>query len=381
MNWLPWIVKNLTRNRRRTSLTLASLTVSLFLLGVLGAVYAFMNSPSSSDSTHLVLIVSPRASMTMLMPLWYKDRIAALPGVTAVSPFGYFPGLYGKDDALVPAVALEPHVVFEMLSDWKVPESEKRVFEGEKSAAVAGRKLAQKYGWKLGDRIHLTRGMYNGISLDLTVRALYTSTDDEGALAIHWDYLNEAMGWTNKAPQFWVRAGSAEMMPRLTQSIDALFRNAPVETRTGTLKQVMLNFLSLLGNVKLMLVGVSGGVVFAVLLVVANTMGMSIRERTVEIATLRALGFRTSQIVRVLVGEAVVLSLSGAALGLMLAAAVTRMVSGLAVGGMLPARLSLSGGTLALMTLVALAVGLLSTLLPAYHAAKRNLAEALRFAG
>jgi putative ABC transport system permease protein len=381
VNWLTWAVKNLKRNRGRTSLTLASLTASLFLLGVLGAVYGFMNSPSNSDGTHLVLVVSPRASMTMLMPLWYRDRIAAVPGVTAVSPFGYFPGHYGKDDALIPAVALEPHSVFELLSDWNVPENEKRAFEGEQSAAVAGRKLAEKYGWKLGDHIHLTSSMYNSLNLDLTVRAIYTSTGDEGALAIHWDYLNEALGRLNKASQFWVRASSAEVVPRLTQAIDAQFRDAPVETRTGTLKQYLLNFLSLLGNVKLMLVGVSGGVVFAVLLVVANTMGMSIRERTVEIATLRALGFRTAQIVRVLVGEAMVLSLSGAVLGLILAAGLTRVVSGLAVGGLMPARLSLSGGTLALMTLVALAVGLLSTLVPAYHAAKQNLAEALRFAG
>jgi putative ABC transport system permease protein len=381
MNCLTWVLKNLNRNRRRTFLTLSSVTASLFLLGVLGATYRFINSPSDSDGTHLVLVVSPRASMTMLMPLWYRDRIAALPGVTAVSPFGYFPGHYGGDDALIPALAVEPQAIFKLLSDWQVPEAQKRAFEGEKSAVVVGRRLAEKYGWKLGDHIHLTSSMFNSLSLDLTVRGIYTSPNDEGAVAIHWDYLNEAMGRLDKASQFWVRARSAEAVPQLTQAIDAIFRDAPVETRTGTLKQLMLNFLSLLGNVKMMLMGISGGVVFAVLLVVSNTMGMSIRERTVEIATLRALGFRTAQIVRVLVGEAVLLSLCGAALGLMLAEGLTRMISGLTVGGLMPAHLSVGGATLAVMTLVALAIGLLSALVPAYHAARLNIAQSLRSVG
>lgn len=381
MIWLTWIVKNLNRNRRRTFLTLASVSTSLFLLGTLAAAYRFISSPANSDGTQLLLVVSPRASISMTMPLWYKDRIAALAGVTAVSPFGYFPGHYGKDDALIPALAVDPGVAFKLLSDWKVSETEKQAFAVEKSAAVAGRKIAQKYGWKAGDHIHLASSMYNGLSLDLTVRAIYTSASDEGVVAMHWDYLNEALGRRNEASQFWVRASSAEVVPGLTQAIDARFRDAPVETRTGTLKQAMLDFLSLLGNVKLMLLSVSAGVVFAVLLVVANTMGLSIRERTGEIATLRALGFRAAHIVAMLAGEAILLSLTGAGLGLATAAGLVRLISGLTIGGLMPARLAFSGSTAGMLVLVALTVGLLSTLLPACRAARLNLAQALRFTG
>jgi putative ABC transport system permease protein len=380
VNRLTWVLKNLNRDHRRTFLTLASVSTSLFLLGTLGAAYRFINSPSDADGTQLLLVVSPRASMTMTMPLWYEDRIRALPGVEAVSPFGYFPGHYGKDDALIPALALDPQSTFKLLPDWKAPGTEIQAFENEKSAAVAGRKVAEKYGWKIGDHIHLTSAMNNGLSLELTVRAIYSSTNDETALALHWNYLNEALGRTNQASQFWVRARTAEVVPALTQAIDAKFRDAPVETRTGTLKQAMLNFLSLLGNVKLMLLAVSAGVVFAVLLVVANTMGMSIRERTVEIATLRALGFRAGQVMQVLVGEAVLLSLASAALGLGASWALARVASGLAIGGLMPAHLTLGGATLGMMVLVALAIGLLSSLLPAYRAAKLNIARALRFA-
>jgi putative ABC transport system permease protein len=381
VNWLTWILKNLNRNRRRTLLTLSSLTASLFLLGALAAAYRFINSPSDSDGTHLVLVVSPRASMTMMMPLWYKDRIAALPGVTAVSPFGYLPGHYGKDDALIPAVALEPAAVFELLSDWKVPAAEKQAFMGEKTAVVAGRKLAEKYGWKLGDHIHLTSSMYNILSLDLTLRGIYTSPNDEGAVAIHWDYLNEAMGRLNEASLFWVRASSAEVVPHLTQAIDAIFRDAPVETRTGTLKQYLLDFLSLLGNVKLMVLWVCGAVVFAVLLVVSNTMGMAIRERTVEIATLRALGYRPRHILALLAGESLLLCAAGGALGLAGSWALARVASGLAVGGLMPAHLTLGGATPAVMASAALSIGLVSTLVPAWRASHSNIAQALRFVG
>ena len=143
----------------------------------------------------------------------------------------------------------------------------------------------------------------------------------------------------------------------------------------------MLDFLSLLGNVKLMLLSVSAGVVFAVLLVVANTMGMSIRERTGEIATLRALGFRVGHIVGVFAGEAVLMSLIGAALGLAAAAGLAHAISGMAVGGRLPAHLSLGAQTGGILVLVALAVALLSTLLPAWRAARLNIAHALRYVG
>jgi putative ABC transport system permease protein len=381
VNWLTWILKNLNRNRRRTILTFSSVTTSLFLLGTMGAAYRFINSPTDADGTQLLLMVSPRASMSMTMPLWYETRIATLDGVDAVSPFGYFPGHYGKDNTLIPALAVDPQAAFKLMPDWKTTEEEIRAFENEKAAAVVSEKLARKYGWKIGDRIHLSSAANRGQSLELSVRAIYTSANDESAVALHWDYLNEVTGRTNRASQFWVRAHSAKVVPGLTAAIDTAFRHAPVATRTGTVKQAMLNFLSTLGNVKMMLLAISAGVVFTILLVVANTMGMTIRERTGEIATLRALGFRASHIVGVLAGEAALMTGSGAALGLAGAAALAKLASGQAFGGVMPANLTLSALTAAVLLLVALAVGLSSTLVPAYRAARLNIAEALRFVG
>ena len=374
-----WVLKNLTRNRRRTLLTLASVTASMFLLSLLVAAYGFLRSPADPDHTHLLLVVSPRASMAMPMPVSYTKQIAALPGVAAVSPFSYFAGHYGGGDALIPALAFDAGSVFLFFGDWKVPEDEKQAFLRERTALIVGRKLAQRYAWKIGEPIHLTSSMYSGLSLEFVIRGIYTAREDETVALFHWDYLNEALGRRNTASQFWLLAQSPADVPRLMQAIDATFRDAPVETRTGTLKQVMLDFLNLLGNVQAILVSISAAVLFAVLMVVANAMAMSVRERIPEFATLRALGFRRVHILSWLAAECLSISLAGAVLGWLAASEVARLASRFAVGGAMPARLVVGGPALGLLGLVAIFISLASSLVPAYRAWKLSISEALRF--
>lgn len=383
MAWTHWVFRNLFRNRLRTVLTLGSVAVSLFLLAMLSAAYQFLNAPPTGPDQSQLLLVSPRAALTMPMPLSYKDRIAALPGVAVVSPFGYVGALYGARNDFIPAVALDPDTVLDFFGEWKIPESERQGFIREKTALIVGRKLAQKYGWKVGDHIHLSSPQYSNLTLEFTIQGIYESgaEGDESTVALHWDYLNDAVGRPNHADMFWVRARSAKDVPRLTRAIDAEFHNAPVETRTGTLKQFLLNFLNLLGNVKLMLAGISIAVVFAVMLVVANTMAMSVRERTAEMATLRAIGFRSWQLLRLMVGESALVSLAGAALACLAAGGLCKLISGLPIGGAMPAHLSVGAPTVLLVVAVALAISLLTTFVPAYRASQLNIAEALRYVG
>jgi putative ABC transport system permease protein len=165
------------------------------------------------------------------------------------------------------------------------------------------------------------------------------------------------------------------------KTVDAQFRNETVQTRTQTVKQFVLNFISWLGNVKLILVSVSAAVVFAVLLILANTMAMSIRERTSELAVLRALGFRTSTLLTLLTAESLVISLVGVCAGCLAAWAICRAVAGYALGGglLVNLKIGLAGGLSALG--VAVLTSLLSTLVPAYRASRMNIAEALRYVG
>jgi len=361
-------------------LTTASVAVSACLMAILWATYRYLQGPPEMDRTHLILSVTARTSVAMPLPVSYEAQIAKVPGVAAAMPLIWFDGRYGKDEDLVPALAVDAQKLLVFLSNWRVPEDQLRAFVGERNALVAGRKVVDKYGWKIGDHVHLRSPSF-GVGLDLVLRAIFASDSDESMLALHWDYLNEALGRWNKAGQIWVLARSVDDIPHLMNDIDSVFRNAPTETRTQTLKQLVVNFLGWLGNLKEIMLMVSGAVVFAVLLVVANTMAMSIRERTSELAVLRALGFRARHVLAMLAAEALVISLMGTMLGLVLAALVFRLMEGYHIGGAMPSHIRLDGTTIGLSLLVAVVVSLGSTLLPAYRASHLNLAEALRFVG
>ena len=375
------VFRNTLRNRRRTILTVASVAVCTCLVAILWATYRYLEAPPEVDRTHLILSVTARTSVTIPLPVSYQSQIAKVPGVAAAMPLFWFDGRYGKDADLVPALALDAQKLLAFLSNWHVPEDQLRAFVGERNALVAGRKVVDKYDWKIGDHVHLRSPNYSDVDLDLVLRAVYTSDSDESLLALHWDYLNEALGHPDKAGQIWVLARSVDDIPHLMDDIDTVFRNYPMETRTQTLKQLVVNFLSWLGNLKEIMLMISAAVVFAVLLVVANTMAMSIRERTAEIAVLRALGFRSRQVLAMLAGEALTISLVGTALGLALAALVFRLMEGYHIGGAMPVHIRVDATTMALSLLVAVIISLGSTLIPAHRAARFSVAEALRFVG
>ena len=375
------IARNLLRNRRRTLLTVGSVAVSIFLLVILSATYRYLSAPTGTDRLHQVLIVSPRTSLMVPLPLSYRERIARLPGVESVTPLNWFDGRYGGEEASLPAFACDPVTLLAVFPQWQIPADERRAFSSERASLLAGRKIVEKYRWKAGDHIHLSSPSYQA-SLDLVLRAIYASPgEDETMLAFHWDYLNEAMGRPDKPGSFWVLARTPEDASRLMKDVDTLFRNEAVETNTQNMKQFVLGILSLLGNVRVILVSICTAVVFAVLLIVANTMAMSIRERTSELAVLRTLGFGAKRLLGMLAMEALAISLSGAALGCLAAHAVTVMIRGYRIGGLLPSSIQVDVTTLMLAFGVAAGIGLLATLVPAYRASRVNIAQALRFVG
>jgi putative ABC transport system permease protein len=375
------VIKNVLRNRRRTILTVGSICVSVFLLAIFFSTYRYLNEPPGLDRTHLVLMVANRTSITNPMPVSYRSRIESVQGVSAVSPIFWFDSRYKNPDNIIPALACDPERIFQIFSDWTISDDQRQTFIGEQDAMIAGRKVIEKYGWKIGDHIHVSSPNYLNVPIDLVLRGMYTSPGDEGFLAFHWTYLNEALGRPNRAGYFYVLADSAEDVPRVMKAIDEEFRNSPVETRTQTVKQVALGFLGWLGNVKRILLIVTGAVVFAVLLVVANTMAMSIRERTTEIAVLRALGFRVSQLLMMLTAEAVAMSVAGAVLGCVLASVACVWMARYRIGGAMQLNLHVDLATIGVTLMAALLISLASTLIPAYRASRSNIARAIRFVG
>jgi len=373
------VFKNLLRNRRRTILTFLSVAISITLLTAFCATYRYFDSPLMPRDFRLVLMVTARASMMTPLPLSYGERIARLPGVAAATPINMVDGLYGGQDDLLFALASDPSTFFRVYSEWRLPEDQRAAYLRERTALVAGRRTALKYGWKLGDRIHLRSPGYH-VDLDLVLRAIYTS-EDESLLGFHWDYLNEALGRPDKPGGYWVRARTEADVPRLMQAIDKQFHNGEMETRTQPMGQWMLDLLAMIGNVKLIVLSISAAMVFAILLVVANTMGMSIRERTAELAILRVLGFQPKYLMTLLAAEALTVSVAGALLGCLLAGAAFTLIRGFRVGGAMPIYIQVDAVTVGVVLSVAIGIGLSSTLTSAYRAASMSLAEALRYVG
>jgi putative ABC transport system permease protein len=378
-----FVLRNLLRNRRRSLLTGASVAVSILLLVVFLAVYRFLQEPPASrgDLSHLVLIVMARTSQIQPMPMSYRPRIERLPGVRSVTQVFWFDARYKNEDTVIASLGLDPERVFVFFPNWRLPDGQRQQFLSEKTAAIASRTLARKYGWKVGDRIYVSSPSYFGIGLELNLRGIYDGPEEQSYLVFHWDYLNEALRRPNVAGQFWILGEAPEEMPGLMKRVDEQFRDETVQTLTQTVKQFTLNFLSWFGNVKLILAGISGAVAFAVMLIVANSMAMSIRERTAELATLRALGYRTPDLLGLLAGEALALALAGAVPGCLGAWILCRMTAGITVGGGLLVNLEIGLPGVLFSVACAVAIGLVSTIVPALHALRQNIAAALRYVG
>lgn len=373
-------MKNLFRNRRRTLLTTASVSVSMFLLINFIAAYRYLAAPREAEGTRRSLLVLPRVSWSVPLPLSYRQRIARLRGVAMVSPFVTFDGMYGGTDAWLSGFAADPEALLRLFNNWRVPPEQREAFVREKTALIAGRKLVERFHWKLGDHIPIRSEGFH-VTVDLVLRAVYTAEVGEEMIGIHWQYLSELWGRPDAAGAYLVIAESDREAAGLAKAIDDTFRNEPMETHTSTMLQFALDFLGRLGNVKRILLGISSAVLFAILLVVANSMAMSIRERTTELAVLRVLGFRPRALQGLLAAESLAISLAGMALASLAALGVFKLIAGYRVGGWMPIAIQLDLVTLGLTLLVAVATSLFSTGLPAHRAAHTELAEALRSVG
>jgi putative ABC transport system permease protein len=323
MHLFRLIWKNALRNSRRTVLTISSIAVCIFLISTLQAVLASIyRVGSGSRNSHLRLIVHRATGVTQPLPISYGQKIAALPGVKVVVGTQWFGGQYIDASNFFANFAVEADQFANVYDDFKIPPDQLAAWKNERTAALVGQKLMETYHWKLGQRITLKGTIFPNFDPELTIRAVYRDPDDESqehALYFHYDYLDQAMqqqiGGLNTIGTYSVKVASAADVQRVQDAIDTMFRNSAFETKTDTEQAYALSFVGMLGNVKLLLTAISGCVIFTILFVVGNTMAMSIRERTGEVAVLKTLGFRRNTILMLLAGESVVIALLGGALG------------------------------------------------------------------
>lgn len=381
--WL--MLKNAARNRRRTLLTISSVAVSLFLLVSLRTLLAELEGSSTlSPESSLRLITRHSVSLNIPLPLSHRQRIEQVPGVELVDPFQWFGGYYQDPKNFFAQFAEDPEMVGPMTPEYHFDPAELEAFRRDRTGAMVARKLMERFGWKVGDRITIV-GMVFPFDVELLIRGTYTGPD-ETAVIFHYDYFNELLrkyrpSRADKVGTFWVRVRRAEDVPRVAAVIDDMFRNSDAPTKTETEKAFMLSFTSMLGNIRMFLSLIGVAVVFAIFLVTMNTMAMSVRERTGEIAILKTLGFRRWQVLGLLVGESVVIALAGGVLGVVAAKIVFGSVNMYKLTLGIIQWFNISPVTIALGLAVAALVGVISATVPAWRAVNTSIAAALRQVG
>jgi putative ABC transport system permease protein len=375
--------KNVLRNRRRSALTVASVSFSLLLLTLMMTIWHAFYIDQGAPETVRRLITRHRVSLTFFLPSYYAEKIRAIPGVTAVVPMTWFGGRY-KDDRpenFFAQFATDPDEYLKVASDKEVAADQAEAWRRDRAGAMVDIELAKKYGWKIGDRVTL-QGTIFPVNPELTIRAIYVMDPPNRSFYFHKKYLEEAVPFVKgQAGFFFTHVASAGDVARVSKAVDDMFHNSPQPTKTESEKAFQLGFIAMMGNVKAFILSICGAVVFAILLVSANTMAMSIRERTREVAMLKTLGFTRRSVFSLFVGEAVVLSMLAGALGILAATGVVGLLAHSPTGVGVATRMTVTGSTMLLALIIAAVVGFASASLPAYHASRLNIVDGLRHIG
>jgi len=352
------------------------------LLGVLIAVFHTLYLSDATPEQALRLITRNRISLTVTIPKYYMERIRQMPGVREVMDSQWYGGVY--KDARDPKnffarFGIDPEKFFNIYPEVRMPEDEKRAFMRDRNGCLLGRDLANKFNFHVGDRINLTGDIYPG-TLELTVRGIFDIPRKSEVLYFNWACVREGLPEARKGEvgMFYILCDSPAAVSRVARTIDDEFHNAPVQTRTETEQAFTLSFVGMLGNVKMFLFAIGGAVMFTVLLVSANTMAMSVRERVKEVGVLKTLGFTGGNILLIILGESCVISIAGGAIGYLVSILLTDGVRKSPAGFFLPTIQPFDASVAAACILVALAIGLLSSFVPAWGAARTPIVEALR---
>jgi putative ABC transport system permease protein len=383
MTLTRFVSKNAFRNKRRSILTLLSVGFSLLLLTLMMSIWRSFYVDKGSAQSAMRLITRHKVSLTFEMPAFYREKIRAIPGVAQVVPENWFGGNYkdaNKSQNFFAQFGTDPDEFFKVYPEWKIPPDQLEAWQKDRAGAIVDPDLAKKYGWKVGDHI-IIQGATFPVDLELTIRGIYTPDAATNSLYYNQKYVEEAVAYLKGQTGFFsILAQSPEDVPKIASAVDAMFRNSPQPTKTETEKAFALGFVSMLGNVKAFILSICMAVVFAILLVSANTMAMSIRERTREVAVLKTLGFTRRTILSLFVGEAVTLSLAGGILGSLAAFGLGGLAAA-AAGGFFGDALKVHPGTMIVAWGVAALVGFLSAIVPSYNASRIGIVDGLRHIG
>jgi putative ABC transport system permease protein len=348
MKYAKLIFKNILRNKRRTLLTISSLVVSLFLIISLATILTEFDR-GGEEASPLRLISRHAVSLGFFIPIAHLQKIKAVPGVKEAMPFSWFGGIYKDEKNFFANFAVDARKLRDVIPEVKMSDADWQAFINDRQGAIVGAKLVKLHGFTPGQRVTLKSPIYNQ-SVEFIIRGVYTGADEK-TLYFHYDYVNEL--------------------------VPAWFANSDAPTKTESEREFALSFQTMMGGVKQFLYGIMAAITFSLLLVMGNTMAMTVRERTKEVGTLKAIGFQRGTITALFLGEALTVACIGAAIGIGLAALLFRSVD---LSLYVPNFISFVPTTQTLVAAFVLSVlvGLISVVYSAYRVSGLTIAEALR---
>ncbi|MFL6549697.1 MAG: ABC transporter permease [Povalibacter sp.] len=377
--FLPLLWANLQRKRLRTWLTLASIVVAFLLFGILQTLRLALTGGADLAGVDRLVTIH-KVSIIQSLPQSYLNRVRGIDGIRVAMSHNWFGGVYKEDRNQVVAMTADPEVFFDVYPEIKLPEEVKAAWRADRTAAIVGKVVADRFGWKAGDTIPLRSNIFTqkggGNVWDLKIVGIYEGGDNQ-TVYFHYDYLNESRTF-GRDDIGWIvtRVKDPNQSAEIARKIDALFANSSTETKTSTERAFAQSFANQMGNIGAIVTAVASAVFFTMLLVIANTMGQSVRERTNELAVMKTLGFSSAQVTTMVLAEALLITLIGAALGLFLAAFAS-VGLGKAVQSFFPA-LGMPPNTYVIGLAVAVVLGALAGTLPCLQAWQLKIVDALR---
>jgi putative ABC transport system permease protein len=383
---LRLILRNTARHKLRTLLTILGLALAIVAFQVIQTTLQTWNAQLEASSPRR-LITRHAVSYTFSLPLAYYDKISRLPGISKVGYANWFGGIYNNDPKnFFAQFPMGPEHILDIYPELIIPQEQKEQYLADKSACIAGQKLVDRFGWKVGDVIRLTSQIYPG-QWDFVLKAIYKGRDpavDENGMYFHWDYFDDKVrqiseGWAGNVGWYIVEINDPKDAAMVSAEIDALFKNSPQQTLTETEKAFNAGFIAGFDTIIAGMKIISFLIIGVILLVLANTMIMGARERVNEFALLKTLGFRPFHIFGLLFGESFAIAIIGGIVGVILSYfAISFMAIALAA---FFSSIFIAAKTIIYSILLAMLVGLLASLLPIYRTIKTSIVDGLRNIG
>jgi len=384
MKFLPFIIRNVLRNKIRTLFTGSSIAMSLFLVVMLYSFLTVQDEIMSASAGYNRIVATHVQGLTGRVPIAYVDRIRSIDGVLDAVPFSWYGGKYREETIPFAQFGTDATRILNLMEEIELPDDQLKAWQNDKTGCVVGALLAKNKGWKIGDKIPLKGDIYP-VDLELTVRGIYdgkSKTVDKEQLWFHFEYMDEALKakqqrTAGNAGIVFIRAKSAAAMPEVMRSIDKSFANSDAPVKAMTEKEFVQSFMEMMGNVQAFIRGISIAVVIALLFVAANGMMMALRERTREIAVLKAIGFETWRVMMMVLTESILIATLGGVAGGLGAKLMfetvdfSRWLTGL---GTFFVPWAIAGNAI----LLGAFVGLVSGVYPAWRAASLSVVDGLR---